>query len=75
MQIKCLQFSYIFFISTGLKAVLGQYELFTDRNTRDHLAWTAGNEARIYARGVYPTQHICVSVIYRNNILLEYSYI
>ena len=34
---------YILFISTGLKAVLGQYDLFTDRNTRDHLAWTIGN--------------------------------
>ena len=33
----------IFFISTGLKAVLSQYELLTDRNTRDHLAGTAGN--------------------------------
>ena len=28
-------------ISTGLQAVLGQYDLFTDRNTRDHLSWTA----------------------------------
>ena len=28
------------FISTGLKAVLGEYEVFTDRNTRDNLAQT-----------------------------------
>ena len=34
---------FISFISTGLKAVLGQYELFTDQNARNHLAWTAGN--------------------------------
>ena len=34
---------YFIFISTGLKAVLDQYELFTKRNTRDHLAWTIGN--------------------------------
>ena len=27
----------------GLNSVLGQYELFRDRNTRDHLVWTAGN--------------------------------
>ena len=35
----------IFFntISTGLKAVLSQYELFIDQNTRDHLARTTGN--------------------------------
>ena len=32
-----------FIISTELKAVLCQYELFTDRNTRDHLAWTIRN--------------------------------
>ena len=25
------------FIKAALKAVVGQYELFTDRNTRDHL--------------------------------------
>ena len=31
------------FISTGIKTVLGQYELFIDRNTRAHLAWTIGN--------------------------------
>ena len=30
-------------ISTGLKVVLGQYELFTDQSTRGHLAWTIGN--------------------------------
>ena len=29
--------------STGLEAALGQYELFTDQNARDHLAWTIGN--------------------------------
>ena len=34
---------YFFFISTGLKVVLGQYELFTDRNTADHLVYTIGN--------------------------------
>ena len=33
----------IFRISTGLKAVLNQYELFTDKNTWDHSAWTIGN--------------------------------
>ena len=33
----------IFSIETKLKAVLGQYGLFTDRNTRDHLTWTVGN--------------------------------
>ena len=30
-------------INTGLKEVLVQYELFTDRNTRDHLTQTIGN--------------------------------
>ena len=30
-------------ISMGLKAVLGQYELSTDRHTRDRLPWTIGN--------------------------------
>ena len=34
---------YYFFISTVLKAVLSQYELFTDRKTRDDLALTIGN--------------------------------
>ena len=33
----------IFCIRTGLRAVLGQYGLFADRNTRDYLAWTIGN--------------------------------
>ena len=28
----------------GLKAVLGQYELFSDRNSRDRLAWTIGTK-------------------------------
>ena len=35
-------------ISRGLKAVLGQYELFTERNTRDHLVLTAGNGAPMH---------------------------
>ena len=30
-------------VHRNLRAVLGQYELFTDRNTRDDLAWTIGN--------------------------------
>ena len=34
----------------GFKAVLGQDELFTDRNTRDNLAWTIGNGADL--RGI-----------------------
>ena len=33
---------FLFIISTRLKAVLGQYELFTDRNIRNHLARTIG---------------------------------
>ena len=33
----------IIIIKTGLKTGLGQYGLFTDRNTRDHLVWIAGN--------------------------------
>ena len=40
-------------IKTGLKAVLGQYELTSDRKTRDHLAWAI--ERRSHVRGVYPT--------------------
>ena len=36
------------FISTGLKAVLGQYELLTDRNTRNHFAWTIWNGDPMY---------------------------
>ena len=34
-------YNIFFFVSTKLKAVLVQ--LFTDRNTRDHLAWTIRN--------------------------------
>ena len=34
--------------SMVLKAVLGQYELFTNRNIRDHLAWTIGNGDVMY---------------------------
>ena len=30
----------MFFIRTRLKSVLGQYDLSTDRNTSDNLAWT-----------------------------------
>ena len=30
-------------LAWGLKSVVGQYELFTDQSTRDHLAWTIGN--------------------------------
>ena len=40
---NCLT-SAIFFIKTGLKVVLGQYELFTDRNIRYNLAWTIRKE-------------------------------
>ena len=43
-------------ISTGLEAVLGQYELFTYRNARDHLTWTIGNKES-HTRGVYHTQY------------------
>ena len=35
-------------MKTGLKAVLGQYGLFTDRNTRDYLAWIIGNGDTIH---------------------------
>ena len=31
-----------------IKAVLGQYELFTDQNTRDHLACSIGNGDPMY---------------------------
>ena len=43
-----------FFISTGRKAVLGQYEMFTDRNTGDHLAWTIGNGDPMYEGFISP---------------------
>ena len=39
--VRLIRFYY--FISTEFKAVLGQYELLTDQNTRDHLAWTMRN--------------------------------
>ena len=40
-----------------LESVLGQYELFTDKNTRDHLAWTAESEDPMHGVcNVYPTQ-------------------
>ena len=45
----------LFSISTRLKAVLGQYELFTDRNTKDHLARIIGNGNHMHG-GVYPAQ-------------------
>ena len=45
----------VIFISIRLKTVLGQHELFTDRNTRDYLAPTTGNEVPMHG-GVYPTQ-------------------
>ena len=31
---------FIIIIKVGVQAVLVQYELFTEPNTRDHLAWT-----------------------------------
>ena len=40
-------------INTRLDAVLGQYELFTDRNTSEHLAWTIGNGD--------PMHEVCIS--------------
>ena len=43
LEIRSYTNNHFFFISTGLKAILGQYEFFTDRNTRDYLAWTTGN--------------------------------
>ena len=49
---KCMEATII---ETGLNAVLSQYELFTNRNTRDHLAWTKENG--YHARGVFPTQY------------------
>ena len=42
----------IIFIGTRLRAVLSQYKLFKDRNTRDYLAWTI-RERGCHARGVY----------------------
>ena len=41
-----------------LKAVLGQYKLFTDQNTKDHIAWTIGDnrEQGSHAQSVYPIQ-------------------
>ena len=34
--------------STRRMEVLGQFELFTDQNTRDYLAWTIGSEDPMY---------------------------
>ena len=39
-------------ITAGLIAVLDQYELFPDRNTRDNLAWTIVKWDPSHARGV-----------------------
>ena len=36
----------------GFKAVLGQYELFTDKNTRDYSAWSIYIEKRDLMHGV-----------------------
>ena len=46
--------SFKIIIMTELRAVLGQYELFTDQITRGHLVWTI--ELRFHARGVYLAQ-------------------
>ena len=50
MQEKIFNMDYRerFFISTGHRAVLGQYEFFTDQNTRDHIASTIGNGDSMY---------------------------
>ena len=43
-------------LHSGLNAVFGQYKVVPkDRNSRDHLAWTAGTGVS-HARGVYPMQ-------------------
>ena len=42
-------------IETGLKTVLGQYELFTDRNKKGPITMDY-MERRSHARGVYHTQ-------------------
>ena len=47
---------YNFFISTELNAVLGRYELFTDRNASDHLALTAGIGD--------PMHEVCIHKVY-----------
>ena len=48
---------YIFSISTELNAVLGQYELFKDRNSMEYLVWIIGNGDPMHAQGVYATQY------------------
>ena len=48
-----VQLLYII-ISTGLIAVIARYELFTDRNIRDHLSWIIWNGDPMH--GVY-NQH------------------
>ena len=52
---------HIFLLVQGL-TVLDQYELSTDRNTRDHLAWTVEN-TRVYMCA-YSTTHIYTSVLF-----------
>ena len=39
------------------KAVLGQYRLFTDRNTKDDLAWTTGNGDPMYGMCIQRVAH------------------
>lgn len=47
-----------FFSRMGLKEVLDQYELFTDRNTRDY--WEKGSHAKVF----YPTQDTtCIETV------------
>ena len=53
--LKIIRSDNNYFTKTELIAVLGQYELFTDRNTIDHLAWTIYRERGSHAR-VHPTQ-------------------
>ena len=42
-QINIEQLLLFLLVPTGLKVVLGQYELFTDRNTKHYSAWTTRN--------------------------------
>ena len=44
--------SYTVLLLRGLRGSWGQYELFTDRNTRDHLAFTIGDG--------YPMHEACI---------------
>ena len=38
----------LFFISMKPRSVIDRYELFIDKITRDHLAWTIGNRDSYY---------------------------